>query len=72
MAKLVPRVAASKETETVANAYYATESMLALGPATCRYDAKATPAAGTETLFDFCARLIGGEVTIEHGDHAVY
>ena len=36
--------------------YYATESMLFLNPETGRYDAAATPSAGTETLFDHYAR----------------
>jgi divinyl chlorophyllide a 8-vinyl-reductase len=52
--------------------YYATESMLVLDPATGRYDADATPSTGSETLFDFHARLIRGEVSIERGDHAVF
>ncbi len=51
--------------------YYASESMLVLDPETGRYDAAATPSAGTETLFDFYARLIKGEVSAERGDHAV-
>ena len=38
--------------------YYATESMLVLDPASGRYDAAATPSTGTETLFDFYARLV--------------
>ena len=52
--------------------YYATESMLVLDPVTGRYDAAATPSTGTETLFDFYARLLGGGASIERGDHAVF
>jgi divinyl chlorophyllide a 8-vinyl-reductase len=52
--------------------YYATESMLLLDPITGRYDADATPSFGSETLFDFYARLIKGEVSVERGDHAVF
>lgn len=52
--------------------YYATESMLVLDPVTERYDADGTPSAGSETLFDFYARLIRGEVQAERGDHAVF
>ncbi len=52
--------------------YYATESMLVLDPATGRYDADATPSTGTETLFDFQARLVRGEASAERGDHAVF
>ena len=40
--------------------------------ATGRYDAAKTPSAGTETLFDFYARLIKGEASTELGDHAVF
>ncbi len=52
--------------------YYATESMLVLDPATGRYDAAATPSAGTETLFDFYARVIAGEASADLGEHAVF
>lgn len=52
--------------------YYATESMLVFDPATGRYDEAATPSTGTETLFDYYARLIKGEATAERGDHAVF
>ena len=37
-----------------------------------RYDAAATPSAGTETLFDYFAALISGETGPERGDHAVF
>ena len=52
--------------------YYATESMLVLDPATGRYDAAATPSTGSDTLFDFYARLIKGEATADRGDHAIF
>jgi len=52
--------------------YYATESMLLLDPKTGRYDADATPSIGSETLFDFYARVIAGEASVERGDHAVF
>ncbi|MGY4310040.1 divinyl chlorophyllide a 8-vinyl-reductase [Bradyrhizobium sp. USDA 4369] len=52
--------------------YYATESMLVLDPVTGRYDADATPSTGTDTLFDYYAKLIRGEATAERGDHAVF
>ena len=52
--------------------YYATESMLVWNPATGHYDANATPETGTETLFDFYAKLVRGEVTVNRGDHAVF
>ena len=52
--------------------YYATESMLVLDPVTGRYDAAATPSTGTQTLFDFYASLVRGDVAAERGDHAVF
>ena len=52
--------------------YYATESMLVWNPATGHYVADATPETGTETLFDFYAKLVRGEVTVNRGDHAVF
>ena len=38
--------------------YYATESMLVLDPKTGHYDADATPSTGSETLFDYYARVL--------------
>jgi len=52
--------------------YYATESMLVLDPATGRYDAAATPSTGSDTLFDFYAKAIAGEASVDRGDHAVF
>ncbi len=46
--------------------------MLVLNPTTGTYDAAATPSAGSETLFEFYARLIAGEVSVDRGDHAVF
>lgn len=52
--------------------YYGSESMLVWNPDTGRYDADATPSAGTETLLDHYARLLSGEVRDDRGDHAVF
>ncbi len=52
--------------------YYATESMLVLNPDTGTYDADATPETGTETLFDFYARLVAHKASVDLGDHAVF
>ena len=71
MGRVVPALAAKAELARIGR-YYATESMLVLDPATGRYDAGATPSTGTETLFDFYARLVRGEATTELGDHAVF
>ena len=67
----VPALAAKAELARIGR-YYATESMLVLDPATGRYDAQATPSTGSETLFDYYARVIRGEATAERGDHAVF
>lgn len=71
LGRLSPALAEKAELARIGR-YYATESMLVLDPATGQYDADATPSAGTETLFDFYARLISGEATAERGDHAVF
>jgi divinyl chlorophyllide a 8-vinyl-reductase len=70
-ARLAPALAQKAELARIGR-YYATESMLVLDPATGRYDAAATPSTGTETLFDFYARVIGGAGAPERGDHAVF
>lgn len=69
--RLVPAAARKAELARIGR-YYATESMLVLNEATGHYDADATPSTGTETLFDFYARLINGEAEVERGDHAVF
>jgi divinyl chlorophyllide a 8-vinyl-reductase len=46
--------------------------MLVLDPQSGRYDAARTPSTGTETLFDYYARLVEGSAAAERGDHAVF
>jgi len=41
-------------------------------PKTGRYDASATPSTGSETLFDFYAKLVSGGIALDRGDHAVF
>lgn len=69
--RLVPALAAKAELARIGR-YYATESMLVLDPATGRYDPAATPSTGSDTLFDFYARLARGAAAPERGDHAVF
>ena len=71
LGRLRPAFAAKAELARIGR-YYATESMLVLDPATGGYDAAATPSTGSETLFDFYARVIAGEASVERGDHAVF
>lgn len=52
--------------------YYATESMLVLNEATGRYDADATPSTGSDTLADYYARFVRGEIADDRGDHALF
>lgn len=52
--------------------YYATESMLALDPATGTYSAEATPETGTQTLREHYARLLAGEAETDLREHAVF
>jgi divinyl chlorophyllide a 8-vinyl-reductase len=69
--RVVPALAEKAELARIGR-YYATESMLVLDPATGRYDADATPSTGSELLFDFYARVIRGEATVDRGEHAVF
>ena len=71
LGRAIPSLAPKAELARIGR-YYATESMLVLDPATGRYDDDATPATGSETLFDFYARLIAGDATVNRGDHAVF
>lgn len=71
LGRRVPTLAAKAELARIGR-YYATESMLVLDPATGRYDAEATPSTGSQTLFDYYARLVRGEAVAELGDHAVF
>jgi divinyl chlorophyllide a 8-vinyl-reductase len=71
LGRVSPALAAKADLARIGR-YYATESMLVLDPATGRYDADATPSFGTETLFDYYARLVAGEAEAERGDHAVF
>ena len=69
--RVVPALAEKAQLARIGR-YYATESMLLLDPQTGRYDAAATPSAGSETLFDFYAKLVRGEAAAERGEHAVF
>lgn len=71
LGRLMPALEAKAELARIGR-YYATESMLVLDPKTGRYDANATPSTGSETLFDYYARLVRGEDVAERGDHAVF
>ena len=68
---VVPALSVKAELARIGR-YYATESMLVFDEKTGRYDEGATPSFGSETLFDFYARLIKGETKLELGDHAVF
>jgi len=69
--KIFPPLAEKAEFARIAR-YYATESMLVLDPTTGRYDADATPSTGCDTLFDFYAKMLRGEASIDRGDHAMF
>ncbi|MEM1045513.1 MAG: NAD(P)H-binding protein [Pseudomonadota bacterium] len=68
---IVPPLADKAELARI-GLYYATESMLILDPATGRYDAEATPSFGAQTLADYYAALLQGEIPDERGEHAVF
>jgi divinyl chlorophyllide a 8-vinyl-reductase len=71
LGRVLPALAEKAELAQIGR-YYASESMLVWDPARERYDAATTPSTGTETLFDFYARLIKGEASVERGGHAVF
>jgi divinyl chlorophyllide a 8-vinyl-reductase len=71
LGRAVPALAGKAELARIGR-YYATESMLVLNSETGHYDAASTPSTGSETLFDFYARLIQGAAAPARGDHAVF
>ncbi|SNX70231.1 divinylchlorophyllide 8-vinylreductase [Cereibacter ovatus] len=71
LGRVFPRLRDKAELARIGR-YYATESMLVLDPVTGRYDADATPSAGSETLFDFYDRLLRDEARVDLGEHAVF
>jgi divinyl chlorophyllide a 8-vinyl-reductase len=71
LGRIAPPLAAKAELARIGH-YYATQSMLVLDPRTGRYDADATPATGSETLFDYYRSVLAGAATPERGDHAVF
>jgi divinyl chlorophyllide a 8-vinyl-reductase len=71
LGRVLPPLAAKAELARIGR-YYATESMLVWDTANGRYDADATPSAGTQSLFDHYRDLISGAARTERGDHAVF
>jgi divinyl chlorophyllide a 8-vinyl-reductase len=69
--RLIPPLADKAQLARIGR-YYATESMLVWDAAAQRYDAAATPSAGHETLVDYYAKLLRGEVADDRGEHAVF
>ncbi|MGE3335429.1 MAG: NAD(P)H-binding protein [Rhodospirillaceae bacterium] len=71
LSRIFPSLEAKAELARIGR-YYATESMVVLDPATGLYNADATPSFGTDTLFDFYARVINGTASVERGEHSLY
>ena len=71
LAIAVPSLSVKAELARIGR-YYATESMLVLNEETGRYDSTATPSTGSDTLFDFYARVISGSVSIDRREHTVF
>jgi divinyl chlorophyllide a 8-vinyl-reductase len=69
--RIAPSLGAKAELARIGR-YYATESMLVLNPTTGHYDAEATPATGSDTLFDYYKTLLAGGAAPDRGDHAVF
>ena len=71
LGRVSPRLAQKAELARIGR-YYATESMLVWDAERGRYDADATPSWGRDTLFDYQARLLRGDATLDRGEHAVF
>ncbi len=71
LGRVIPRLADKAQLARIGR-YYATESMLVWDPVAQRYDADATPSTGTETLGDFQAARLRGDVRDDRGEHAVF
>lgn len=71
LGRVLPPLADKAELARIGR-YYATESMLVLNPETGRYDAQATPATGTQTLWDHYADVVSGRAHNERREHAVF
>lgn len=71
LGRVVPALANKAELARIGR-YYATESMLVWDATAGRYDAKATPSTGQDTLREHYDRLLKGEAQNERGDHAVF
>jgi divinyl chlorophyllide a 8-vinyl-reductase len=71
LGRVVPPLADKAQLARIGR-YYATESMLVWDPVARRYDAAATPSTGSETLADFQAGLLRGDVRDDRGEHAVF
>jgi divinyl chlorophyllide a 8-vinyl-reductase len=71
LGRVVPPLADKAQLARIGR-YYATESMLVWDHAAQRYDAAATPSTGHETLVDFFAKRLRGDVTDDRGEHAVF
>ena len=67
----MPSLAAKAELARIGR-YYATESMLVWDAQTQQYDVNATPAFGTQTLFNHYDQLLRGESQVHLGDHSVF
>ena len=71
LGRVVPALADKAQLARIGR-YYATESMLVWDDAAQRYDASATPSTGKDTLAEFFARRLRGDVTDDRGEHAVF
>ncbi len=71
LGRVVPPLADKAQLARIGR-YYATESMLVWDAAANRYDAEATPSTGQDTLVEFFAKRLRGDVMDDRGEHAVF
>ena len=71
LGRVIPSLADKAQLARIGR-YYATESMLVWNNSTQRYDADATPSTGHDTLTDFFAQRLRGDVADDRRQHAVF
>ena len=71
ISKLAPSLATKAEFARIGR-YYGTESMLVWDSGQGRYDARATPETGADTLFAHYARLVSGATRADLREHAAF
>lgn len=71
LGRVIPPLADKSQLARIGR-YYATESMLVWNAPQERYSSDETPSTGRDTLVEYYAKLLRGEIADERGEHAVF